>query len=87
MPFVDLHFLTMSAKLHSTPVVVLAPLHKLSPMYPYDVNVFNLCLNPNPIQDFSSGDLMTVDFLNPNYDFISPTHVALFITNLYFFNF
>ena len=51
----------MAAKRHSTPVVVCAALHKLSPVYPYDTNVFNTCLSPIDIFNFEEGKKLMVD--------------------------
>ncbi|KAJ1552953.1 GCD complex subunit gcd7, partial [Cladochytrium tenue] len=71
-----------AAKYHSTPVVVLSELYKLSPVYPFDVDEFGLQLSPDPVYGFEDGDVMDkVDILNPSFDVVSPNLVNLFVTN------
>ena len=45
-----------AAKHHSTPVVVCTGLYKLSPLYPYDSEVFNLNTGPSSVSQFREGD-------------------------------
>ncbi|KAJ3085891.1 Translation initiation factor eIF-2B subunit beta, partial [Quaeritorhiza haematococci] len=72
-----------AAKYHSTPVVVCAGLYKLSPVYPYNTNIFNLPSNPDSIYSFDDGDVIDkVEVLNPMFDFVAPELIHLFITNL-----
>ncbi|KAG9303727.1 hypothetical protein G9A89_018624 [Geosiphon pyriformis] len=71
-----------AAKHHSTPVVVCTGLYKLSPLYPYDEDWFNDLVAPDPVLSFDEGDLVDkVTLLNPYYDYVTPEHVDLFITN------
>ena len=83
------HVVAAAAKHHSTPVVVLSPLHTLSPLYPYDTNVFNLCVSPQSLCPFTEGfafnlgDLIRkVDLPNPTFDYIPPDLITLFLTNI-----
>ncbi|TPX56937.1 S-methyl-5-thioribose-1-phosphate isomerase [Powellomyces hirtus] len=72
-----------AAKEYSTPVVVCTGMHKLSPSYPYDTDIFNLCVSPDPVISFEEGDVIdTVDIVNPQFDYIGPEDISLFITNI-----
>ena len=76
------HMMASAAKHHSIPVVVCTGLYKLSPLYPYDEDSFNVSMNPDSILGFEEGDLIEkVDVTNPYYDYVSPTLVDLFLTN------
>ncbi|KAL1920911.1 uncharacterized protein VTP21DRAFT_11546 [Calcarisporiella thermophila] len=75
--------LAAAAKHHSTPVVVVTGLYKLSPLYPYNVDSFNLCVAPDRVLSFTEEKIMEkVDALNPYYDYVPPEHVDLFVTNM-----
>lgn len=77
------HVVCSSALHHSTPVVVCSPLHTLSPLYPYDTAIFNLCVSPEPLYGFKSGEeTLNVDLPNPYYDYVPPELLSLFITNI-----
>ncbi|KAI9357010.1 hypothetical protein DFJ73DRAFT_821828 [Zopfochytrium polystomum] len=72
-----------AAKHHSAPVVVLSELYKLSTVYPFDVDEFNLQLSPESVYNFEDGDVIDkVDVLNPSFDIVSPNLISLFITNI-----
>ncbi|TPX62441.1 S-methyl-5-thioribose-1-phosphate isomerase [Spizellomyces sp. 'palustris'] len=72
-----------AAKEYSTPIVVCTGLHKLSPSYPYDTDIFNLCINPDAVYSFEAGDIIDrVDIVNPHFDYVGPEDVSLFITNV-----
>lgn len=65
---------------HSTPVVVLTPMYKLTPLYPEHDATFNLLANPDAILSF--GDVQLADeVINPMYDYCPPELISLFITN------
>ena len=76
------HAVTSSAKHHSTPVVVCTGLHTLSPLYPYDTDAFNLCVNPDALCNFDDDKNKDVDVPNTYYDYVPPDHLSLFITNM-----
>jgi translation initiation factor eIF-2B subunit beta len=44
-----------AAKHHSTPVVVLTELYKLSAVYPFDTTAYSLQLNPDAVYSFEDG--------------------------------
>lgn len=76
------HMMAAAAKHHSIPVVVCTGLYKLSPLYPYDEDSFNVTFNPDSVLGFEEGDLIEkVTVTNPYYDYVSPDFVNLFITN------
>ncbi|KAF9926459.1 GCD complex subunit gcd7 [Linnemannia zychae] len=76
------HMMAAAAKHHSIPVVVCTGLYKLSPLYPYDEDSFNVMFNPDSVLGFEEGDLIDkVTVTNPYYDYVSPDFVNLFITN------
>ncbi|KAF9121233.1 GCD complex subunit gcd7 [Mortierella sp. 14UC] len=76
------HMMAAAAKHHSIPVVVCTGLYKLSPLYPYDEDSFNVTFNPDSVLGFEEGDLIDkVTVTNPYYDYVSPDFVNLFITN------
>lgn len=75
--------LASAAKHHSTPVFVVAGLYKLTPIYPENHDTFNLIGSPSAILPFADGDLISrVDAVNPIYDYVPPTLVNLFVTNM-----
>lgn len=71
-----------AAKHHSTPICVVAGLYKLTPIYPENHETFNLIGNPDAILNYNNGELMnSVDVVNPQFDYVPPPFVSLFITN------
>lgn len=49
------HVLVAAAKQHSTPVVVLTGIYKLSPEYAYDQDTHNTLLAPNGVLPYDDG--------------------------------
>lgn len=49
------HMMAAAAKHHSIPVVVCTGLYKLSPLYPYDEDSFNVTMNPDSVLGFEEG--------------------------------
>lgn len=82
--------ITAAAKHYSVPVVVCSGLYKMSPKYPHDTGIFNLCVQPDPISPFldttQDGDLSdmydNVEIINPYFDYSSPDDISLYITNV-----
>lgn len=56
------HMIAAAANFHHIPVVVLTGLYKLCPMQPYDFDMFNLCVRPDPIIKFEEGSFVHVHF-------------------------
>jgi translation initiation factor eIF-2B subunit beta len=71
-----------AASFHSTPVVVLTPMYKLTPMFPENDPSFNLLVNPDAIISFDDAQ-MVEQVINPLYDYVPPNQVSLLITNAY----
>ncbi|CAO3615689.1 unnamed protein product [Cunninghamella echinulata] len=77
------HLIAAAAKHHSTPVLVCTALYKLSPLFAYDVDAFNITVAPNSIMNFQEGAIIDkISLSNPYYDYVSPELVNLFVHNL-----
>lgn len=78
------HALALAAKHHSVPVVCVTGLFKLCPLYPHDQDTFNDLVSPTAVLSFEEADRMEkVEVLNPEYDYVPPNLVDLFVTNNY----
>ncbi|CEP18603.1 hypothetical protein [Parasitella parasitica] len=77
------HLLAAAAKHHSTPVLVCAALYKLSPLFAYDSDTFNVTVSPHSALHYQEGSITDkVTVSNPYYDYVEPKLVSLFIHNL-----
>ncbi|KAI9346951.1 hypothetical protein BDR26DRAFT_855412 [Obelidium mucronatum] len=77
------HVVAASAKHHSTPVVVLTELYKMSEEFPFDVDGYNLLMNADNVFGFEDGNMIEkIDVINPAFDCVGPELVNLFITNI-----
>ncbi|KAG1146168.1 hypothetical protein G6F37_003095 [Rhizopus arrhizus] len=77
------HLLAAAAKHHSTPVLVCTALYKLSPLFAYDADAFNVTVPPQNVLSFQDGAIIDkVTITNPYYDYVAPEYVSLFIHNL-----
>lgn len=75
--------LAAAAKHHATPVLVCTALYKLSPVFAYDAETFNITVAPNSVLDFQQGPIIDkVSVSNPYYDYVAPELVSLFVHNL-----
>ena len=76
------HAVCIAAKLYEVPVVCVTGLYKLSPLYPYDQDTFNVQLSPSGILPFEDADTADkVNVANPRFDYIPPELVNLYVTN------
>ncbi|XP_069682740.1 translation initiation factor eIF2B subunit beta isoform X2 [Periplaneta americana] len=78
------HIVALAAKHYSVPVIVLAPMYKLSPQYlcSYDQDAFNSFVSPEGILEYSDGSILSkVHTYNPVFDYVPPELVTLFISN------
>ena len=76
--------ITKAASLHRTPVVVLSGIYKLSPVYPFDIDVLMEDGDPSNIFRYEDGDLVEkIEVANPFFDHVPADLVTLYITNLY----
>ena len=76
------HALCLAAKHHRVPVLCVTGLYKLSPLYPFDQDSFNVLGSPSAVIPFEESLVSTsVNVINPQYDYIPPELVDLFVTN------
>lgn len=76
--------ITKAAKMHRTPVVVLSGIYNLSPVYPFDTHALIEYGDPSQISTY--GDVAVIGKMhleNPQFDFVPPDLVDLYITNLF----
>ncbi|KAI7906221.1 uncharacterized protein BX663DRAFT_535031 [Cokeromyces recurvatus] len=77
------HLLAAAAKHHSTPVLVCTALYKLSPLFAYVADAFNVTVSPQNVMSFQEGSIIDdITISNPYYDYVGPDYVSLFIHNL-----
>ncbi|ORZ03491.1 hypothetical protein BCR43DRAFT_430298 [Syncephalastrum racemosum] len=77
------HLLAAAAKHHSTPVLVCTALYKLSPVFAYDSDTFNITVAPHSVLEYQQGSIIDqVTVSNPYYDYVMPELVSLFVHNL-----
>ena len=70
-----------AARYHHIPVVVCTGLYKLSPVQPFDEDMFNLCVSPDPVFRYADKLMSSIDIVNPFFDYIAPEYIDLFVTN------
>lgn len=73
----------LAAREHSVPVVCITSLLKLCPLYPHDLFSFNELSSPAAVLDYE-GSLPLLDkaqVLNPEYDYVAPELLDLYVTN------
>ena len=72
-----------AAREHSTPVVVLSGVYKLSPVYPFDFEALIEHGDAGKVVGYDDRDLVEkVQVVNPVYDYVPAELVNLYITNL-----
>lgn len=79
------HTLALAAKHYSVPVIVLAPMYKLSPQHlcSYDQDAFNNYVSPEGVLNYSDGRILSkIEVYNPVFDYVPPELVTLFISNV-----
>ena len=75
--------IAQAANMHRTSVIVLGAVYKLSPVYPFDIDLFMENGDPGGMVNYGEGDLVRkVELENPSFDYIPPELVDLYITNL-----
>ncbi|KAK3917362.1 Translation initiation factor eIF-2B subunit beta [Frankliniella fusca] len=78
------HVVALAAKHCSVPVIVLAPLYKLTPQYlcSYDQDAFNSYTAPDGVLDFSDHPTLSqIKRYCPVFDYVPPELITLFISN------
>nr|XP_033801828.1 translation initiation factor eIF-2B subunit beta-like [Geotrypetes seraphini] len=77
------HTLALAAKHHSTPVIVCAPMYKLSPQFPNEEDSFHKFVSPQEVLPFSEGVILSrVSVQCPVFDYVPPELITLFIFNI-----
>lgn len=79
------HALALAAKHHSVPLIVLAPMFKLTPQYicSTDQEGFNHLKSSQDVMPFHDGKfLKDVQVLNPEFDYVPPDLVTLLVSNI-----
>lgn len=75
--------IALAAHTHHVPVVVLAGVYKLSPLYPFDTDELVECGDPGKVVGYHEGEFMDkVDVVNPVQEVVESGLVDLFVTNL-----
>uniref|UniRef100_A0A452TRV6 Translation initiation factor eIF2B subunit beta n=3 Tax=Ursus TaxID=9639 RepID=A0A452TRV6_URSMA len=77
------HTLALAAKHHSTPLIVCAPMFKLSPQFPNEEDSFHKFVAPEEVLPFTEGDVLEkVSVHCPVFDYVPPELITLFISNI-----
>ncbi|XP_072284253.1 translation initiation factor eIF2B subunit beta [Pyxicephalus adspersus] len=77
------HALALAAKHHSTPLIVCAPMFKLSPQFPNEEDTFHKFVSPQEVLPFSQGEILSkVSAHCPIFDHVPAELITLFITNI-----
>jgi len=78
------HLVALAAKYYNVPVIVLAPLYKLSPEYPQsaDIKIRNRFVSPESLVDYAESiQVEKAQIYNPVFDYVPPELITLFIFN------
>ncbi|CAB1339773.1 unnamed protein product [Coregonus sp. 'balchen'] len=65
------HTVALAAKHHSTPLIVCAPMFKLSPQFPNEEDTFHMFVSPHEVNVHC-----------PVFDYVPPELITLFISNI-----
>ncbi|KAM8832348.1 translation initiation factor eIF2B subunit beta isoform 1-T1 [Spinachia spinachia] len=77
------HTLALAAKHHSTPLIVCAPMFKLSPQFPNEEDTFHKFVSPHEVLPFTEGEILSkVNVHCPVFDYVPPELITLFISNI-----
>ncbi|XP_038621869.1 translation initiation factor eIF-2B subunit beta [Tachyglossus aculeatus] len=77
------HTLALAAKHHSTPLIVCAPMFKLSPQFPNEEDSFHKFVSPEEVLPFTEGVILEkVSVHCPVFDYVPPELITLFISNI-----
>ncbi|KTG07538.1 hypothetical protein cypCar_00003043 [Cyprinus carpio] len=77
------HTLALAAKHHSTPLIVCAPMFKLSPQFPNEEDTFHKFVSPHEVLPFTEGEILSkVNAHCPVFDYVPPELITLFISNI-----
>ncbi|NXU54947.1 EI2BB factor, partial [Turnix velox] len=77
------HTLALAAKHHSTPLIVCAPMFKLSPQFPNEEDSFHKFVSPQEVLPFTEGEILSkINVHCPVFDYVPPELITLFISNI-----
>ncbi|XP_064486449.1 translation initiation factor eIF2B subunit beta-like [Ornithodoros turicata] len=79
------HAVALAAKHYSVPLIVCAPVFKLTPQYlcSEDQEAFNKFVSPEKVVGFETGAMLNdVELVNPVFDYVPPDLVPLFVFNI-----
>ncbi|KAK4823143.1 hypothetical protein QYF61_026345 [Mycteria americana] len=77
------HTLALAAKHHSTPLIVCAPMFKLSPQFPNEEDSFHKFVSPQEVLPFTEGEILAkINVHCPVFDYVPPELITLFISNI-----
>ncbi|CAI5764256.1 translation initiation factor eIF2B subunit beta [Podarcis muralis] len=77
------HTLALAAKHHSTPLIVCAPMFKLTPQFLNEDDSFHKFVSPQEVLPFTEGDILSkVNIYCPVFDYVPPELITLFISNI-----
>jgi len=73
----------LAAREHVVPIVCITSLFKLCPEYPHDLDQFNELTSPADVLPYGTDQklLDRADVLNPEYDYVGPDLIDLYVTN------
>ncbi|XP_010119119.1 PREDICTED: translation initiation factor eIF-2B subunit beta [Chlamydotis macqueenii] len=77
------HTLALAAKHHSTPLIMCAPMFKLSPQFPNEEDSFHKFVSPQEVLPFTEGEILAkINVHCPVFDYVPPELITLFISNI-----
>mmetsp|Transcript_14499 Transcript_14499/g.21536 ORF Transcript_14499/g.21536 Transcript_14499/m.21536 type:complete len:388 (+) Transcript_14499:48-1211(+) len=78
------HMIALAAHELCVPVVCVAGMYKLCPLFPHDQDTFNFLLSPVSVLSYKNFEAIPscVEVLNPAFDYIPPELVSLYMTNI-----
>lgn len=80
------NIVALAAAQNSVPVVAVAGMFKLCPLYPHEgQDTLNDLISPSSVVDYSlmGGPILSeVEFVNPVHDYITPQLIDLYVTNI-----
>lgn len=71
----------LAAKYYSVPVIVLAPMYKLSPLHLCEQDAFNMVGCAEDVIAYDSLPARDAKVYSPKFDYVPPELVTLFISN------
>ncbi|XP_031656773.1 translation initiation factor eIF-2B subunit beta-like isoform X1 [Oncorhynchus kisutch] len=77
------HSVALAARHHSTPLIICAPMFKLSPQFPNEEDTFHKFVSPHEVLPFTAGEILSkVNVHCPVFDYVPPELITLFISNI-----